>query len=56
MQSTQGILGHDKNCGPKKGENRWTKPELVELAVHHKNYTKYRANKMSVGELCALLK
>lgn len=56
MQSTQGILGHDKNCGPKKGENRWTKPELVELAVNHKNYTKYRANKMSVGELCALLK
>jgi hypothetical protein len=54
--SSQGILGHAKNCGPKKGANRWTKPELVELAVHHKNYTKYRANKMSVGELCALLK
>ena len=54
--SSQGILGHVKNCGPKKGVNRWTKPELVELAVHHKNYTKYRANKMSVGELCALLK
>jgi len=53
---SQGILGHDKNCGPKKGENRWTKPELVDLAIHHKNITKYKAKKMSVNELCAFLK
>jgi len=45
----------EKQCGPLRGPNRYTKPELVAFAVSH-GMTKTKASKMTVAKLCKLMK
>ena len=45
----------EKQCGPLRGPNRYTKPELVAFAVSH-GMTKAKASKMTIAQLCRLMK
>ena len=44
-----------KRCGPLRGPNRYTKPELVAFAVSN-GMTKSKASKMTVDKLCKFMK
>ena len=44
-----------KRCGPLRGPNRYTKPELVAVAVSH-GMTKSKASKMTIDKLCKVMK
>ena len=45
----------EKQCGPLRGPNRYTKQELVAFAVSH-GMTKAKASKMTIAQLCRLMK
>ena len=45
----------EKQCGPLRGSNRYTKPELVDYAVS-RGMTKTKASKMTIAQLCRLMK
>src|SRR5687768_10557761 len=48
----------NRPCGPrksKKNPDAYSKDELMNLAMKHLNYSKSKANKSSVEELCAVL-
>ena len=44
-----------KKCGPLRGPNRYTKPELVAFAVSN-GMTKSKASKMTIDQLCTFMK
>ena len=44
-----------KRCGPLRGPNRYTKPELVAFAVSN-GMTKSKASKMTIDQLCTFMK
>ena len=44
-----------KKCGPLRGPNRYTKPELVAFAVS-RGMTKSKASKMTIDKLCKFMK
>ena len=44
-----------KRCGPLRGPNRYTKPELVAFAVSN-GMTKSKALKMTIDQLCKFMK
>src|SRR5579872_3692349 len=42
----------DKPCGPLRGANRYSKPELISLAVKKTNRPEREFTKLTINELC----